>query len=114
MDWSTFVALVSVPRLAVLGIALLLTIALGVIGAVKAGDFKWSKLADSLKPGANFLGLIAGYVAIAFVAAGIDPSWEPGVIASYAFVVTAMLAKMKEQLAFLGIPFAGLKLPLEK
>ena len=114
MDWTTFVSYVSVPRLSALGIGLAIYIVLGLAGAIKAGDFKWSKIAEFLKPGANFLGWILGYVAIAFIAAAVDKAWEPAVIASYIFVIGAMLAKFKEQLAYLGLPLANLRLPLEK
>jgi hypothetical protein len=114
MDWTQFVTFVSPARLMALGIALAIYVALGIIGAIKAGDFKWAKIADYLKPGASFLGMIVGYVAIAFIAAGVDTSFEPFVIGSYVFVVGAMVAKIKDQLAFLGVPLAGFKLPLEK
>jgi hypothetical protein len=114
MDWTQFVTFVSPTRLFALGIALIVYLALGLIGAIKAGEFKWAKIADFLKPAGNFLGMIVGYVAIAFLAAGVDTSFEPLVIGSYVFIVAAMVAKIKDQLAYLGLPLAGFKLPLEK
>lgn len=115
MDWDKFVELISTTRLAILGIALGLTVVLGILGALKTKSFQWGKLAAFLTPSLSFFWYILGYAAIAAVAAFVDTSWEPGVIAVYSFVVIAMVAKIKEQLAVLapGLPLVNWKLPLE-
>lgn len=115
MDWIAFVDLVNPTRLAVLGIALALTVVLGIVGALKARQFQWAKIASCLTPGINFFWMILAYVVLAAVAAWIDTSWEPAVIAAYSFIIIAMVAKIKEQISFLapGLPVANWKLPLE-
>jgi predicted Na+-dependent transporter len=115
MDWNAFVDLVSPTRLAVLGIALAITVALGLLGAIKAGQFKWTQVATVLAPGLNFFYLTLGYVATAAIAAWVDPDWEPAVITAYTFILVAMVAKIKEQITYLapGLPIINWKLPLE-
>ncbi len=115
MDWNAFVDMISTTRLAVLGIALALTVVLGMLGALKARTFKWTQIASILAPGLNFFYMILGYSATAAIAAWVDTAWEPAVLTAYTFIVVAMVAKIKEQITYLapGLPVANWKLPLE-
>ena len=114
MDWSAFVQLVSVTRLEVLAIALALTVVLGVASALKAGDFKWASFAKFLQPNLNFFYMILGYLVSAVVSTILPDTVDSVVvIATYTAVVIAMAVKIKEQLAYLGVPLTGWKLPLE-
>lgn len=115
MNWDTFVNLVSVTRLEVLGIALVATILLGILGALKSKSFKWVLIASFLQPSLNFFYMIMGYLATAAVCTFIlpDAADAAAVVTTYTLIVIGMVAKIKEQLAFLGVPLTGFKLPLE-
>ncbi len=116
MDWMSFIDLVNPTRLEVLGIALALTCVLGILSAIKGKQFKWAQIASFLAPSLNFFWMILGYVVVAAIAALIDDSFKPGVIATYTIIVAAMVVKLKDQLSYLtggAIPVLNWKLPLE-
>lgn len=117
MDFGAFVTLVSMTRLEVLGVALALTIVLGILGALKSKSFKWGLVASFLEPSLNFFWLILGYIGTAAVSAWLLPeSVEPAtVITTYTVIVIAMVSKIKDQLSYLapGLPILNWRLPLE-
>jgi uncharacterized membrane-anchored protein len=115
IDLGAFVTLVSPWRLAIMACALGLCILLGVASALKAKQFKWTQILKFLAPEFNFLWMILVYIAVAFVAAVIEPSWTSQVATLSAAIMGVMILKLKEQLNFLwpALPIANWKLPFE-
>ncbi len=116
MDWSNLVFMISPTRIAVLGIALLATVILGILGAIKSKQFKWAQIASCLTPSLNFFWMTIGYIAVAVIAALVDEGWSPGVVTAYTIISGTMVIKIKEQINYLTggiIPIVNWKLPLE-
>lgn len=115
IDINAFVTLVSPWRLAGMAIALALCIVLGIASALKAKQFKWVLILKWIEPEFNFFWMILVYIVVAFIAAIFVPSWGPEVAALSAFIIGAMVLKLKSQLAYLApsIPVVNWKLPFE-
>lgn len=98
---QTFKDLVNGPKLLALIALIFVDFVLGVILAIKAGAFAWSRLSNYLAT--DVLGLMGGYYVIG-VAATFNPVLVPGLVASWAGIIASLLAMIITKGRKLGMP----------
>ena len=99
--WEQFISIVDGFKLTVMLSLIGTDFLLGVIIALKTGEFQFSKLANFLNT--SVLGFVGGYYILGFVAIG-HPELAPAVLAAYAALDASLLAMVIEKLGKLGVP----------
>lgn len=99
--WEQFISLVDGPKLIAIMVLVLVDFVLGIIVAIKKGEFQFEKIANFLNT--SVLAYIGGYFLLGLVVT-VHKELQPVLTGAYVALDAALIAGVLGKLKSLGIP----------